>query len=174
MKNSIITIKNVFIAGAVFCSFAVNAGNEDRVGSAGASYMLANPWARGAAAGDAGIANLNGLEATFSNIAGLAFADKTQIKFNHSNWMGQAGIAFNSVGLAQRTGANTAVSFDSSSGELDLIDAGTLDIYNTGGGLSHNNMQPYWVFGNYFIYAGLKDVRKEGCNDSFPIQPCDD
>ena len=102
MKNSIITIKNVFIAGAVFCSFAVNAGNEDRVGSAGASYMLANPWARGAAAGDAGIANLNGLEATFSNIAGLAFADKTQIKFNHSNGMGQAGIAFNSVGLAQR------------------------------------------------------------------------
>lgn len=79
-----------------------------------------------------------------------------------------------SIGLAQRTGFNTAVSYDSSSGELDLINAATLDIYNTGGGLPHNNMQPYWVFGNYFIYAGLKDVRKEGCNDSFPIQPCED
>lgn len=123
MKNSIITIKNVFIAGAVFCSFAVNAGNEDRVGSAGASYMLANPWARGAAAGDAGIANLNGLEATFSNIAGLAFADKTQIKFNYSNWMGQAGIAFNSVGLAQRISESDVIAVSVQSmnfGEVEI------------------------------------------------------
>lgn len=102
MKNSMISLKNVFFAGAVLCSFAVNAGNEDRVGSAGASYLLANPWARSSACGDAGISTVNGLEATFSNIAGLAFADKTQIKFNYSNWMGQAGIAFNSVGLSQR------------------------------------------------------------------------
>ena len=84
------------------CSFAVNAGNEDRVGSAGASHLLVNPWARSAATGDAGIANVNGLEATFTNVAGLAFTDKTQIKFNYSNWMGSAGISFNSAGIAQR------------------------------------------------------------------------
>ncbi len=47
-------------------------------------------------------------------------------------------------------------------------------INNTGGSGAHNNMQPYWVFGNYFIYSGVKDVRKTGCDDSFPIQPCDD
>jgi hypothetical protein len=123
MKNSIITIKNVFIAGAVLCSFAVNAGNEDRVGSAGASYMLANPWARGAAAGDAGIANLNGLEATYANIAGLAFTDKTQIKFNYSNWMGQAGIAFNSVGIAQRISESDVIAVSVQSmnfGEVEI------------------------------------------------------
>jgi hypothetical protein len=123
MKNSIITIKSVFIAGAVFCSFAVNAGNEDRVGSAGASYMLANPWARGAAAGDAGIANLNGLEATYANIAGLAFTDKTQIKFNYSNWMGQAGIAFNSVGIAQRISESDVIAVSVQSmnfGEVEI------------------------------------------------------
>jgi microcystin-dependent protein len=79
-----------------------------------------------------------------------------------------------SIGLAQRTGFNTTTETDTSAGELDLINAATLDIYNTGGGLAHNNMQPYWVFGNYFIYSGVKDSRKEGCNDSFPIQPCDD
>lgn len=84
------------------CSFVVNAGNEDRVGSAGASHLLVNPWARSAATGDAGIANVNGLEATFTNVAGLAFTDKTQIKFNYSNWMGSAGISFNSAGIAQR------------------------------------------------------------------------
>ncbi len=78
------------------------------------------------------------------------------------------------IGLVQRTGSNTSTTFDASSGELDLINAATLDIYNTGGDGSHNNMQPYWTFGNYFIYAGVKDVRKEGCNDSFPIQPCEE
>jgi hypothetical protein len=102
MKNSIINMKNVFVVGAVICSFTVNAGNEDRVGSAGASHLLVNPWARSSANGDAGVASTNGLEATFINIAGLASADKTQIKFNYSNWMGTAGISFNSAGLVQR------------------------------------------------------------------------
>ena len=103
MNNSIIKIKSAFLVGAaVIASFSANAGNEDRVGSAGASHLLINPWARSAAAGDAGIASTNGLEATFTNIAGLAFTDKTQIKFNYSNWMGSAGIAMNSAGIAQR------------------------------------------------------------------------
>ncbi len=51
---------------------------------------------------------------------------------------------------------------------------GFANIQNTGGNGPHNNMQPYWVFGNYFIYSGVKDVRKTGCDDSFPIQPCED
>lgn len=103
MNNSMNKIKNAFVVGAaIFSSFAATAGNEDRVGSAGASHMLVNPWARSSALGDVGIANTNGLEATFTNIAGLAFTKKTQIKFNYSNWLGNAGIAFNSAGIAQR------------------------------------------------------------------------
>ena len=90
------------IVGAALCSAWASAGNEDRVGSAGASQLLVNPWARSSATGDAGISSVNGLEASFVNIAGLAFTDKTQIKFNYSNWMGGAGIAFNSAGIAQK------------------------------------------------------------------------
>lgn len=104
-------IKNVFILGAaLISSFAVSAGNEDRVGSAGASHLLINPWARSSAFGDAGIANVNGLEATFTNIAGLAFTDKTQVKFNYSNWMGNAGVALNSAGIAQRISEQDVIS----------------------------------------------------------------
>ncbi len=90
------------MAGAALISSGVFAGNEDRVGTAGASELLINPWARSSAWGDAGVSSVNGLEATFTNIAGLAFTDKTQLKFNYSNWLGQAGIAFNSAGIAQR------------------------------------------------------------------------
>jgi len=102
MNNSIFKIKNTLIGILILSSFNVIAGNEDRVGSAGASHMLVNPWARSASMGDVGISCVNGLEATFVNIAGLAFTDKTQIKFNYTNWMGNAGISLNSAGIAQR------------------------------------------------------------------------
>lgn len=102
MKNSIMKLSNWCLIIVATASSFTYAGNEDRVGSAGASHLLVNPWARGAAMGDAGIASINGLEATYANIAGLAFTDKTQIKFNYSNWMGSAGIGFNSAGFAHR------------------------------------------------------------------------
>ena len=103
MNNSMVKIKQVLCLGiAVFAGFSASAGNEDRVGSAGASHMLVNPWARSTAFGSAGISSSNGLEATYLNVAGLAFTDKTQIKFNYTNWMGKAGIALNSAGIAQR------------------------------------------------------------------------
>ena len=102
------------ICGALSLSSAVIAGNEDRVGSNGASHMLVNPWARSSAMGDAGIASSAGLEAQFLNVAGLASTGKTQIKFNHTNWMGSiSGVALNSAGIAQRVSTNgvIAVSF---------------------------------------------------------------
>ncbi len=103
-------IKSALIVGAALVSsFSLQAGNEDRVGSAGVSELLINPWARSSAFGDAGISNVNGLEATYMNIAGLAFTKKTQIKFNYSNWMGNAGIALNSAGIAQRISENDVI-----------------------------------------------------------------
>ena len=96
--------------GFILIAFSVSAGNEDRVGSAGASNLLINPWARSSALADAAYANTNGLEATYMNIAGLAFTDKTQIKFNHTNWMGSsAGIGINSAGIAQRISESSVI-----------------------------------------------------------------
>jgi hypothetical protein len=103
------TVVGLVTAGVVLTS-SLFAGNEDRIGSAGASHLLINPWARGSAIGDAGVANMNGLEATFTNVAGLAFTDKTQIKFNYSNWMGNAGISLNSAGFAQRISESSVFS----------------------------------------------------------------
>ncbi len=110
MKNKMYSLKNLLFTSGLIVTVFANAGNEDRVGSSGAAQLLINPWARSAATGDAGISTVNGLEASFVNIAGLAFTDKTQIKFNYSNWMGNAGISFNSAGLAQRVSETDVIS----------------------------------------------------------------
>lgn len=94
-----------------FCLFMILsfnssfAGNEDRAGSAGATDLLINPWARSSAWGSAGLSSVNGLEAVFLNVAGLAYADQTEVQFCRTNWMGNiSGIGLNSAGLAQRVG----------------------------------------------------------------------
>lgn len=96
-----IITKSVLV-GASMVFLSAYAQNEDRIGSAGASELLINPWARSAGIGDASIATAKGLEAQHLNIAGLAFTDRTQVKFNYTNWLGNAGIALNSAGIAQR------------------------------------------------------------------------
>ena len=64
------------------------AGNEDRAGSAGATELLINPWAKSSSWGSAGISSVNGLEAIFLNVAGLAYANPTEIQFSRTNWLG--------------------------------------------------------------------------------------
>ena len=86
------------------------AGNEDRAGSAGATELLVNPWARSSAWGSAGVSSVNGLEGMFLNVAGLAYADKTEIQFSRTNWLGSiTGIGLNAAGLAQRVGESGVI-----------------------------------------------------------------
>ena len=48
-----------------------------RVGSAGASELLINPFGRSSGWGSANIAGVTGLEGQYSNVAGLASTEKT-------------------------------------------------------------------------------------------------
>ncbi len=121
-------IKGSMIVGALAMSFTTLAGNEDRIGSAGASEMLVNPWARSTAFGTAGVASTNGLEAQFTNIAGLAFTEKTQIKFNYTNWLGDADISLNSAGIAQRVGDQTVIALSLQAFGYGDIDITTVDL----------------------------------------------
>jgi len=97
------TIK--FLFALIIISHVSFAGNEDRAGSAGATDLLINPWGGSSSWASAGISSINGLEAIFLNVAGLAYADKTEIQFARTNWLGNvSGIGLNSAGLAQRIG----------------------------------------------------------------------
>jgi hypothetical protein len=82
------------------------AGNEQRAGSAGATELLINPWARSSGWGGVNSASVRGLEAQFLNVAGTAFTQKTEIMFSHTNWFGDADISINAAGLSQKVGDN--------------------------------------------------------------------
>ncbi len=80
------------------------AGNEDRAGSAGATELLINPWARTSAWANASVACVKGLEGSYMNVAGLAFTQGTEIGFARTSWLGGTGININAIGLAQKIG----------------------------------------------------------------------
>lgn len=103
-------LKSLLVGTSVLAGGISFAGNGDRVGSAGATELLINPWGPSASWADAGVACVNGVDAIYTNIAGLAFTDKTQIRFDRTNWLGGAGININSAGLAQRVSESSVIS----------------------------------------------------------------
>lgn len=103
-------LKVLFLGSTFFSTVYSYAGNEDRAGSAGASELLINPWARSSAWADAGVSSVTGLEAMFVNVAGLSYTDKTEIMFTNTNWLSKlADISINNFGLAQRVGETTVI-----------------------------------------------------------------
>lgn len=100
------TLYKYFIAiGLVIVMGAgVQAGNKDRSGQAGASELLINPWARSSGWGNAGMSSIKGLESIWSNVGGLAFTQKTDLVFSHTNWLKSADVNIFSFGMAQRMG----------------------------------------------------------------------
>jgi hypothetical protein len=94
---------SIALVNLIFVS-NVSAGNQDRVGQAGASSLLINPWARSTGMGMANTANATGVEAMNLNVAGTAFTRKTEILFSHSIHLSGSGININSFGLTQKAG----------------------------------------------------------------------
>ncbi len=104
-------MKKLSIAALALVVFTLTAyaGNPDRAGSAGAGHLLINPWARSSALGNSAMASTNGVEATFLNVAGLAFVRKTDLLFSNNQYLVGTGIKINTVGFGQRVGENGAL-----------------------------------------------------------------
>lgn len=128
MKMNKIIKRTILATATVLMTVPSFAGNGDRIGSAGATELLINPWARSASWADASVACGVGLDAVYTNIAGLAFTDKTQIRFDRTNWLGGAGIAINSAGLAQRVSDNSVISVTVMSMTFGDIPITTVDL----------------------------------------------
>lgn len=93
---------------AIACSALVAgvalAGNPDRAGSAGATQLLINPWARSNGWSLANTSTLEGAESMFGNVAGLAQVRKTEILFTNTNWLSGSGVKINAIGFGQKLG----------------------------------------------------------------------
>jgi len=104
------------------------AGNKDRSGQAGAAELLINPWARGSGWGSANVANVQGLEGMFNNVAGLAFTPKTELIFAYTDWLKGADISIMSFGLAQRVSESGVIGLSVMSMNFGDIDITTIDL----------------------------------------------
>lgn len=85
-------------------STSLFAGNGDRAGEAGAAQLLINPWTRSSGMGGANAASIQGLEALYLNVAGIAFTNKTEMIFSKTSWLQGTGININTFGFAQKVG----------------------------------------------------------------------
>ncbi len=97
----------IFLLGGFFLlpTSNLNAGNEDRAGEAGAGQLLINPWTRSSGWGGVNTSSVRGIESVFSNIAGLAFTNKTELIFSHTKWLYSSvnnNININNFGFSQR------------------------------------------------------------------------
>ena len=81
------------------------AGDRNRRGGAGAQELLIPFGARTYALGGAVTANMTGIEALFSNPAGLAYTGGTEAMFSRVQYV--ADIGLNYLGVAQTFGYNT-------------------------------------------------------------------
>lgn len=103
--NRIHKIIIMVILVVVLMPAVVMAGNDDRRGTAGAGELLINPWARSAGWGNVNTANGSGLDAIFTNVAGLGHTTGTEVAFNYTHWLNNSDIGLVSFGLAQSLGS---------------------------------------------------------------------
>ena len=106
MKN----IFRIFAVAAIMLLMsteAVWAGNDKRRGTSGSTELLINPWVRSNGWGSANVANVRGLDAFYSNIAGLSTVERAEFTYTNTMLFGgtsglNSGASINAFGLAVR------------------------------------------------------------------------
>ena len=104
MKNIYRTIIVSLLVIVLLASHSVKAGNNDRAGQAAAAHLLINPWASTNGWGTAGISFTKGIEAMYSNVAGLSMVKKTEIAYSNTMYNVGSQTMINGIGIAQSLG----------------------------------------------------------------------
>ena len=135
-------IKATVIIALIVLTFQEGfAGNEQRSGQAGASELLINPWARSSGWAGANVAGVRGLEGIYSNVAGLAFTQKTELIFTQTSWLQYGNKMFSandavstisSFGFSQKLGESAVLGFSVMSMDFGQIEITTVDLPDGG------------------------------------------
>ena len=137
MKEISKLFKTLLIVVLLLSGFEIFAGNEQRAGQAGASELLINPWARSSGWAGANVAGVRGLEGIFSNVAGLAFTEKTELIFSQTSWLQYGGKMFDAnscvsnistFGFSQKMGESSVLGFSVMNMNFGEIDITTVDL----------------------------------------------
>ena len=143
MKKITHWIKVVVVAAIVLIPAKESFSQEEaiRAGSAGASELLINPWGRTSGWAGANVAGVKGLEGQYSNVAGLAFTEKTEIIFSQTSWLQYGNKLFdadNSVstistfGFSQKVGESGVMGFGVMSLDFGDIEITTVELPDGG------------------------------------------
>lgn len=130
----------VIAALALLTQVPAVAGNPDRAGSAGATQLLINPWARSSGMSMANTASMRGVESMFGNIAGLSRVNKTEVLFTNTQWLSGSGVSINSVGIGQKLGASGVLGISATTMSFGEIEVTTVDVPEGGRGTFRPNM----------------------------------
>ena len=106
---------------------ALQAGNPDRAGAAGASELLINPWARSSGWAGSNMSGIRGLEALYLNVAGTAFTRNTELLFARTDWLKGTDIGISAFGLSQKVGEVGVLSLGVMSMSFGEIQRTTVD-----------------------------------------------
>jgi hypothetical protein len=161
MKKFIKCLTVVLLIG-FFASTSVDlfAGNKDRSGEAGASELLINPWGRSAGWGNISTSNVRGVESMFINVAGTAFTQRTEIAFNHTQWLKGSEINIFAFGLNQKIGESGVLGLAVMSMMFGDIPITTVDLPEGGiGNFSPSLMSISLSYARIFsnsIYGGMQ------------------
>ncbi|MCS6905904.1 MAG: PorV/PorQ family protein [Bacteroidia bacterium] len=88
-------------------TYRVIGGNPERVGQAGATQLLINPFARSSGVFGINVANSFGIESIINNPAGLSHTRRTEVVFAHTRWLADIGI--NTLAVGQSLGKSGGV-----------------------------------------------------------------
>lgn len=135
MKNIHRILTCVVFGILLMPNMTVNAGNDDRRGTSGAGELLINPWVRSSGWGGVNTACGSGIDALFSNVAGLAHTTGTEATFGYTAWLQNSDISNIAVGLAQSLGDYGVLGLTVNSmnfGTIERTKEGSPEIGNNG------------------------------------------
>jgi len=147
--------KNLSLVFAIISLFSINntfAGNPDRIGQAGASELLINPWARSSGWNGANAAEIIGVESMNFNPSGLISIPNTEILFSRTTWLSGSDIYINAFGIAQKIGKDKTSAIGISVTSFDFGDIQITTVQNPEGGLG--------TFSPQFTNIGLSYAHK--------------
>lgn len=98
-KSIVIVSLTILVLGFSNTAFA---GNKDRSGQAGATELLINPWASSAGWANAGMSSIHGVEAIWSNVAGITATNSIDLNFSYTDWLKGSEINAYSFGFLAR------------------------------------------------------------------------